>query len=644
MKSSDHSSRILTSVSGSAIQRDAMSWRPYLSSWKRCIDDFHLDPSQQIDVPVLQNSDWRIAREKLGEKTLGYAVEELEAVMLIASNAGYQAALADCDGVLLAEVAAIPEFRCDNERMGSVWQERFAGTNGVGTCLLEQRPVAVFREDHFFEEFVPQACVAAPFCDSNGELLGVINLTTRNPRILEETHRVIYHVTQQSAARLEKRFFLEDHTGDYIFSFHQPGIAGAFLAVNEDGYIVRANNAAKKYFQLYGESGSVSFWSLFEKDVLSGVSGLPIGHVQLRLLKDGTLSTARVRHPVRPITSWIQPARQKPSSSIALSSTRSPSSAPDLEAWAGQDTGMHKQLRLIKKVVGSGLPFLLLGETGVGKDTVAKAIHEHSNRRDMPYIAFNCAAVPESLIDSELFGYSKGAFTGANREGNKGRFLEANGGTLFLDEIGDMPLSLQTRLLRVLESGEVSPLGAGKAVKVDLQIIAATNQDVREKVERGEFRLDLYYRLAGLVVDVTPLREREDIDLLADNILKRLSAEQLSLSPDARHAIAMHDWPGNIRELKNVLHRAVHIAESSEITAEDLMLPAAQNVKFGTLPDLSESTPSSALEDAERSTLVQVLIRHSGNVDQAASSLGINKATLYRKIKRHNIDVKSLAR
>lgn len=305
---------------------------------------------------------------------------------------------------------------------------------------------------------------------------------------------------------------------------------------------------------------------------------------------------------------------------------------------------MHKQLRLIKKVVGSGLPFLLLGETGVGKDTVAKAIHEHSNRRDMPYIAFNCAAVPESLIDSELFGYSKGAFTGANREGNKGRFLEANGGTLFLDEIGDMPLSLQTRLLRVLESGEVSPLGAGKAVKVDLQIIAATNQDVREKVERGEFRLDLYYRLAGLVVEVTPLREREDIDLLADNILKRLSAEQLSLSPDARHAIAMHDWPGNIRELKNVLHRAVHIAESSEITAEDLMLPAAQNVKFATLPDLSESTSSSALEDAERSTLVQVLIRHSGNVDQASSSLGINKATLYRKIKRHNIDVKSLAR
>lgn len=639
---SDHSSRILDSVADCSVQRDASSWRPYLRSWKRCIEEFGLNPDQAIDIPVLQHAQWRAAREKLGDRTLVYAMEELEAVMQIAANAGYGAALADNDGILLGEVAANPEFRCDNERMGSVWLENFGGTNGVGTCLIEARPVAVFREDHFFREFAHQACVAAPFRDARGNVLGVINLTTRNPRILEETHRVIYHVTQQSAARLEKRFFCEDFCNEYVFSIRSGNGLALHLAINELGYIVGANHAAQEHFDFNPRVTPLSFWDVFEKDGSPGINGASAGRVQLRLLRDGTLLTAKVHQPDRPITSFIQPGKV---AKVIEESAPSYAADIDLDSFAGRDVNVARQVGLVRKLANSGLPYLLLGETGVGKDTLAKAIHAHSERRDKPYVAFNCAAVPESLIDSELFGYGKGAFTGANREGNKGRLLEANGGTLFLDEIGDMPLALQTRLLRVLESGEVSPLGAGKAVKVDLQIIAATNRNVHEKIEAGEFRSDLFYRLAGLVVELPALRERADLDHLIDTMLLRYS-DKVMLSEQAKEALLQHPWPGNIRELRNVLHRAVHISEAGLIRNEDLLLTAVRkspvvSVEMKRLPIQRNET---ALADAEKLALIDLLAQHDGNVEVTAVTLSLNKATLYRKIKKHGIDLKAIAR
>ncbi|WP_243054947.1 sigma-54-dependent Fis family transcriptional regulator [Pseudomonas sp. BP01] len=638
---SEHSSRILINVADGGVQRDATSWRPYLKSWKRCIDEFGLSPEQAMDVPVLQHAQWREAREKLGERTLIYAMEELEAVMQIASNAGYGAALADSDGILLGEVAAIPEFRCDNERMGSVWLEKFGGTNGVGTSLIENRPVAVFRDDHFFEEFAHQACVAAPFRDAHGNVLGVINLTTRNPRILEETHRVIYHVTQQSAARLEKRFFYEDFCNEYVFSIRSGDGRALHLAINELGYIVGANHSAQLHFGLDPRVTPLSFWDVFERDNNTGIAAASAGRVQLRLLRDGTLLTAKVQHPDRPITSFIQSKAMK----AVDEATPSYVAHVDLDSIAGRDNRVAKQVKLVRKLADKGLPYLLLGETGVGKDTLAKAIHANSERRDKPYVAFNCAAVPESLIDSELFGYGKGAFTGANREGNKGRLLEANGGTLFLDEIGDMPLALQTRLLRVLESGEISPLGAGKAIRVDLQIIAATNRDVHEKIERGEFRSDLFYRLAGLVIELPALRERADLEHLIESVLRKYT-DKVVLSEQARQALLSHSWPGNIRELRNILHRAVHIAEAGVIRTEDLLLPTGRKMQTALPAPVStiEDRGGCALTDAEKFALIDVLARYDANVELAATALGLNKATLYRKIKKHSIDLKTVIR
>jgi transcriptional regulator with PAS, ATPase and Fis domain len=296
---------------------------------------------------------------------------------------------------------------------------------------------------------------------------------------------------------------------------------------------------------------------------------------------------------------------------------------------------MAQLSRLLRNVSGS-LPLLLLGETGTGKDTLARALHNDGARSDKPFVAFNCAAVPESLIDSELFGYSAGAFTGAKRDGNTGRLREADGGTLFLDEIGDMPLALQTRLLRVLESGEVSPLGSGKAQHIDVNIIAATNHDLLKSVAERRFRQDLYFRLAGLVVEMQPLRERSDILEIAQALLSA-SGSPAELGDDAIAALRRYSWPGNIRELRFVLLRAVHICEGKLIKAQDLCLPPVAGQDAGELPPPGSGDPREPLRAAEKQMIQEMLAQHSSDVTKAARALNMGRATLYRKMRQHGL-------
>jgi transcriptional regulator with PAS, ATPase and Fis domain len=305
---------------------------------------------------------------------------------------------------------------------------------------------------------------------------------------------------------------------------------------------------------------------------------------------------------------------------------------------------MGEQIRLLRRIRSAGLPILLLGETGVGKDTLARAIHADGDRADKPFVAFNCAAIPDSMIDSELFGYGAGAFTGAKKDGSIGRVAAANGGTLFLDEIGDMPLALQTRLLRVLESGEVTPLGNGKVQHVDIRVIAATNQELERRVADGVFRQDLYYRLAGLVLTLPPLRDRDDLNALADRILQDASAgEPFVLSPCAKERLQLHSWPGNIRELRHVLQRAVKLADSHTITQDDLLLavtaPRAQVLRRANAIDLEPvvAHPGGIMKNAERRAIEAILREMAGNIDLSARKLGISRATLYRKLRTHGI-------
>ena len=315
--------------------------------------------------------------------------------------------------------------------------------------------------------------------------------------------------------------------------------------------------------------------------------------------------------------------------------------APANDALAELDTGDEALRRVIaqaRRVLDKDIPILLRGESGVGKELFAQALHRSSPRRDKPFVAVNCAALPEALIEAELFGYAPGAYTGARREGSLGRIREAHGGTLFLDEIGDMPLALQGRLLRVLETKEVVPLG-GKPVRVEFALIAATHRDLPAEVEAGQFRADLYYRLAGLTLTLPPLRERSDLPVLVEHILRACAPDRdLRLAPEVAAAFAAHSWPGNVRELAQALRVAAALVDEEEMVIGWEALPeglaAALKRSPGTTP-LTSPAGEEAFELAtlSRAAIERALVASRGNRTAAARRLGISRATLYRKLR-----------
>ena len=304
-----------------------------------------------------------------------------------------------------------------------------------------------------------------------------------------------------------------------------------------------------------------------------------------------------------------------------------------LENVVGTSEKMRKVLETVERVSKTDVTVLIEGESGTGKELIAKGIHFSGLRRNKPFIAVNCAAIPENLIESELFGYKYGAFTGARHEGRRGKILQANGGTLFLDEIGDMPLPLQTRLLRVLEDREVTPLGGDTAVPVDLYLISATHRNLRERVESGAFREDLYYRLNGLELKLPALRERDDRSLLICDLLAEESeGASVSITEEAFEALDGYAWPGNIRQLRNVLRTAVALCEDQVVRIEDLPAEIA-----GPMPHGAARDAVGGFVQAEREALLGELDRQSWNITNTAARLGVSRNTLYRKMRKHGI-------
>jgi PAS domain S-box-containing protein len=298
---------------------------------------------------------------------------------------------------------------------------------------------------------------------------------------------------------------------------------------------------------------------------------------------------------------------------------------------------------LALRAAASDASVLLLGETGVGKEVYAHAIHRLSTRNNGPFIRLNCSAIQESLFESELFGYEEGAFTGAKRGGKKGKFELAQAGTILLDEIGDMPLSIQAKLLRVLQAKEIDKVGGGEHIKVDVRIIAATNKQLSQMVERGQFRRDLFYRLNVLPIIIPPLRDRkEDIPLLVhafwDEITRENGIHYKNLTDDALTALQTHDWPGNIRELRNVLERLVTVVQQDAITADHVQtLLCAQDENPSDLHTDGTYTLESHIQKAERRVLSLALARADNNRSRAAELLGISRALLYKKMHQHGL-------
>ncbi|WP_371919776.1 sigma-54-dependent Fis family transcriptional regulator [Pseudomonas sp. MYb185] len=505
---------------------------------------------------------------------------------------------------------------------GVCWSEAQRGTNALGTALVEDRPTMIGYGEHFLDRLSIFSCAAVPIRNPQGTIEGVLDLTRQGPTLQAQDSLLLLDMT---ASQIESRLFISSYGHQYVVAFHprQQYLDTAWqglLALDPEGRILAVNERACEFFGMDRQQ-------LVGQPAESLVRGWQERFGQLRRGVGGSLRTPRgdfyykTLHRPEPLSVPVhQPGIRKGNT------------APSLETLAGSSNPRYlRELNMAVRGLRHDLPILLLGETGSGKEWVARALHQNSRRADKPFIAVNCAAIPEGLIESELFGYRDGAFTGARRGGMTGRLQQAHGGTLFLDEVGDMPLALQARLLRVLQERKVAPLGAGVEQDLDINLICATHRQVKSLVTEGDFREDLYYRINGMSVHLPPLRERKDLRELCCSVLRRLGGGEVTLAEELLQLFEGYHWPGNIRQLEMVLRTllAMRLPEDRELGLEHL--PAT------TMEELiaeEASVPDTNIRVREQELIRQALAEHDGNVSAAARMLGISRATLYRKLKQ----------
>ncbi|MFK4510295.1 sigma-54-dependent Fis family transcriptional regulator [Bradyrhizobium daqingense] len=615
LSASNHVARVL-SVADQVADVDASS--RIANSWRRCLVNHKLDPARKGPPQTLTEAEIRHAAEPM-EQLIRLATPELESLAKVLREAGYCVNLADPSATaLLSWLPGAPDadiFLHWGVYTGSNFSESCEGTNGLGTALAEEKPILVHRDEHFREQWGIFSCAVAPLFDPAGRIAGAVNITSCRGDLSRTAHQLALAVTMEATRRIEGAIF-RDHFRNASIARVPGGDGGdGLLAYDEDRRIVGACRSARALLGLTdGTIASGIDLSRYVELDHEGVRGAD-GVVELRRADGRALGRGRVAPPLRARSSTRPLAPRRDASADRFDA---------LHRLAGGDPGLVRSVMRLKRIGDHNLPVLLHGETGVGKDVFARAIHAGSNRARSNYVALNCAAMPESLIDAELFGYEAGAFTGARRDGSKGLIVQADGGTLFLDEIGDMPVALQTRLLRVLENREVWPLGALKPVPVDIRLISATHRDLGRMAEQGAFRADLYFRLRGMEVRLPALRERAD----RDDVIRQIASEEAPacrLSDDAWSRLAAYPFPGNMRQLRHVLRLAGCTAEGGVIIGADLDLPPFGRAE----PDL---------EAAERATIVEALRKHGGRVTEAARALKLSRATLYRKIKTMKIE------
>lgn len=510
--------------------------------------------------------------------------------------------LTDVQGVILASWgqeqfgSRLTSIALEN---GVCWQEKLKGTNAIGTAIIEAKPISIIGNQHFINQHRFISCSACPIFDHNGAMLGVLDITSEQQVHHANTQLLIQSMVQ----KIENSLLFELPNGTIRVDIAcdqtllDSGWQGIMIA-NREGEVIAHNQVASEL--------------LDQKEII----GTQLDQL---LDKDSTPFVYRL-HP-------------QSTNTIPKSSTYSPSSA----LHHGDDR-IENAWQQACKVIDKQINLLILGETGVGKGEFVKALHKQSERKQSPLVIVNCGALPKDLIESELFGYAPGAFTGASNKGYQGKIRQADKGILFLDEIADMPLEAQCRLLHVLQEKEVVPVGSNQSYKVDIQIIAATHKNLEQLIEQGEFRQDLYYRLNGLVFNLPTLRDRKDKVALIKQIHKKHSKTMQEIDGDLLNLLESFSWPGNIRELDNVLHVATLLA-SDEPT---LLLKHIPEHLTSSLVSMKKTVSNHgneevSLQETVDETLINTYRANNGNISKTSKILSISRNTIYRKLKKLGI-------
>ncbi len=658
-------------------------------SHERCVA-MGISRIERPDHALLGRSDLTIARER-NLRLHSHAAPVMEMLFEQIVNTESMVVLTDVTGTILHSIGD-DDFLSKASKValqpGVNWSESSKGTNAVGTALIDEVPTLVHADEHFMHANHFLTCSAAPILDPRGNILGVLDVSGEQRSYHQHTMALV----KMSARMIENHWLTDDYRNVMRLHFHSRvefigTLMEGILAVAPDGKIVGANRGALEQLGLSGAALRMhSLGSLFGTSVGTLVDrfrsplAMPLQvemtngrqfHVYARFnwpVWTSVTEAAQNTPAANPATA-TEDATVRPAAGPAPSSTATNADTTGLRQLQTGDAQIDTVVGKIRRVLNRDIPMLILGETGTGKELLARAIHQDSERSRQPFVAVNCASIPDTLIEAELFGYEEGAFTGARRKGSVGKIVQASGGTLFLDEIGDMPVSLQAHLLRVLQERQVTPLGSTKSVSVDVAIICATHRNLRDMIAAQQFREDLYYRLNGLAVRLPSLRERTDLMALVQRILDRQSpGRRLTLAPEVLRLCQAYQWPGNVRQLFNVLRTAaVMAAGESVITldhlSDDFIEDARQTLsqtdaRQGVVAPApvaavahaaSEPTPTQpplpsyaepainaapqSLQDMEIDAIRRAVEAAGGNISEASKRLGISRNTIYRKLR-----------
>ncbi|WP_459481482.1 sigma-54-dependent Fis family transcriptional regulator [Clostridium saccharoperbutylacetonicum] len=565
----------------------------------------------------------------------------IESIYSMVHGSGFAIFLVDRDGYIIDIIGdkdIMGRAEDLNFLKGELWSEKVVGTNAIGTALYLNKPVQTIGAEHYGINQHSWTCSAAPIYDEDDNLIGCINMSGNYYNAHSHTLGIVTAAAQsiQKQMELAISYKLLNATFD--------SISEGMIVMDEHMKIKRINGQALKILDIALEEAM----NMDIKHVLKGIDFYKsINNIEW----DFSINNERIKCVIniRPIS------KNGKNSGMVITFSKVEVVHKLINKFVGykaqyqfkdittNNLEMKKMIDFSKKAAKSDCNILIQGESGTGKELISQSIHNYSNRAKGPFVAVNCASIPSELVESELFGYEKGAFTGASKEGHPGKFELADGGTIFLDEIGELPLDIQSKLLRVLDNGKIVRVGGTFEKQLDVRIIGATNRILKNEIRKKNFREDLYYRLSVMEIKTIPLRRRkEDIDLLVNEFINNLNLKSKNSAVSVKKSyideLNKYDWPGNIRELKNVVERDYYISEG-EIVNIDFLDSNNNHEKIVEQKLLKEGFDIIPLSEIEEKAIRNAIMECNGNIQLAAKLLNIGRATLYRKIKSYGIDV-----
>ena len=610
-------------------------------SWERCrafgVDREH-GKGKRVSEPEMDEI------FKKNEGLMSVAIPLMKRMYQVVKGSGFSVMLTDGNGYVLETIGDEDIMKKAEELnflKGAIWTEEAVGTNAIGTAIHIDQPLQTIGTQHYCKTQHSWTCSAAPIHDEKGNVIGCIDMSGESGKAHIHTLGMVITAAYSIESQME---IIRSNT---LINATFSSINDGMIILDENMKISKLNEQACEILGYSSQELTTKDVSLITKDgeLKSEISAIDEYYQNLDYAiytRDGKMIKCIIKAvPVKSSgKSMGTVITFKPSSQInkIVNKVAGYKAVYRFRDIVTNDRKMKETISYARKIADTDCSVMITGESGTGKELFAQAIHNHSYRAEEPFLAINCALIPGELIESELFGYEKGAFTGADKSGRPGKFEIADGGTVFLDEIGEMPLEMQSKLLRFLDNKKINRIGASYEKTVDVRIIAATNRDLLEEISKNNFRLDLYYRLSVMNIEIIKLDDRkEDIELLARHFTEKLNEahdKKKTLSSWYIDSLKSRSWKGNVRELQNVVFRDYYLCESDELTVS-----SGEMIMNDLEPEKQKNVPSEIIDigQAEAANIMTVLSSCGWDVQRAAEIFGMSRATLYRKMKKYEI-------